>query len=267
VVPVPSLVRELCGELLGQLDAEASGLVTGLYLVGSLALGGYREGTSDVDFLAIVSRPLGGADLGALRRVHAGLAEGRGRPDLDGVYLLASDLALPPAQVTGQVRAGKGEIRTDDGYEPNPVSRLVLARHGLAFRGPDRDELGVEPSRVELAAWTAANLATYWMPWVQSYSRSVRPSALSGRAVQWGVLGAPRLHYTLATGEVTTKEEAARYAARTFGPAWHDILDEALRLRKRGRGTTYRTPAARRRDAVDFIRTVITDGLRLASSD
>jgi len=266
VVPVPSLVRDLCGDLLGQLDADAPGLVTGLYLIGSLALGGYREGTSDVDFLAIASRPPAGADLGALRRVHAGLAEKRGRPNLDGVYLLASDLGLPPAQVAGQVRANQGEISTEDDYEPNPVSRLVLARHGLAFRGPDRDELGVEPSRFELAAWTAANLATYWTPWVESYARSVRPSALSGRAVQWGVLGVPRLHYTLATGEVTTKEEAARYAARTFGPAWHDILDEALRLRKRGRGTTYRTPPARRRDAVDFMRTVIADGFRLASA-
>ena len=266
MVPVPSLVRGLCGELLGQLDAEAPGLVTGLYLVGSLALGGYREGTSDVDFLAVTSRPPAGDDLAALRRIHAVLAEGRGWPQLDGVYLQASDLVLPPAMVTGQVRADQGEIRTGDGYEPNPVSWLILARHGLAFRGPDRDDLGVEPSPAALAAWTAANLQTYWTPWVESYSRSLRPSALSGRAVQWGVLGVPRLHYTLATGEVTTKEEAARYAARALGPAWHDILDEALRLRKRGRGTTYRTPVARRRDAVDFIRTVIADGLRLAGS-
>ncbi|MHB1444087.1 MAG: nucleotidyltransferase domain-containing protein [Acidimicrobiales bacterium] len=265
-MPVPNLVRELCGQLLVELDAEAPELVTGFYLVGSLALGGYREGISDVDFVAVTSRPPGREDLSALRRVHAGLAEGRGRPDLDGVYILASDLDLPATQVTGQVRATRGEIKIGAGYEPNPVSLLVLARRGLAFRGLDRDELGVEPSRAEMAAWMAANLETYWAPWVQSYSRSVRPSALSGRLVQWGVLGLPRLHYTLVTGDVTTKEEAARHAAGAFGPAWYDILDEALRLRKRGRGTSYRTPAARRRDAVDFMRTVIADGLRLASA-
>ncbi|HUZ44043.1 MAG TPA: aminoglycoside adenylyltransferase domain-containing protein [Acidimicrobiales bacterium] len=263
-MPVPNLVRELCGQLLIQVDGEAPGLITGLYLVGSLALGGYREGISDVDFIAVASRPPAGDDLATLRRVHAGLAGGRGRPDLDGVYVQAADLHRGVRMATGQVRIKRGEVRTDDDSEPNPVSLFILRRHGLAFRGPNREDLGVPSDGGELARWSAADLKSYWAPWVESYARSVRPTALSGGRVQWGVLGVSRLHYTLVTGEVTTKEDAARHAARRFGPAWHDILDEALRLRKRARGTSYRTPGARRRDAVDFIRTVIADGQRVA---
>ncbi len=251
---------------MAELDAGAPGLVTGLYLVGSLALDGYREGISNVDFIALASRPPVGEDLAVLRRVHAGLSGGRGRPDLRGVYLPEGDLHPGPVPVSDQVRVlvNQGEIRTEYDHEPSPADLFILRRRGLAFRGPDPQELGVTVDGGDLTRWAATNLVTYWTPWVDSYARSVWPGALSGRRVRWGVLGVARLHYSLATGDVTTKEEAARHAARRFGPAWHDILDEALRLRRRGRGTSYRTPIARRRDAVDFIRTAIADGLRLA---
>ena len=264
---MPSLVRELCGRFLEELDAEAPGLVTGLYLLGSLALGGYREDKSDVDFLAVVSKRPGEVEVAALGRVHARMSESHPKAALDGVYVRAADLSRPAGEVTGQVRANLGSVRTDDDYEPNPVSLHILGRCGLAFRGPDPDDLGLRDDPGALRRWTARNVEEYWAPWVARYARSVKPSALRGAAVERGVLGISRLHYTLATGGLATKEEAGRYAARTFGPGWHEILDETLRLRLGGRGTTYRTPVSRRRDAVDFIRTVIGDAGRLAPRD
>jgi hypothetical protein len=42
------------------------------------------------------------------------------------------------------------------------------------------------------------------------------------------VLGAPRLHYTIETGEVISKETAAEYALDTFDNEWHPIIKEGL---------------------------------------
>jgi len=55
----------------------------------------------------------------------------------------------------------------------------------------------------------------------------------------------------LATGVMTSKCGAGRYARETFDPRWHRIVDESLSLRTGGaegrRG--YRDPVARRRDS------------------
>lgn len=47
----------------------------------------------------------------------------------------------------------------------------------------------------------------------------------------WGVLGVTRLHYTLATGMVTSKAGAGAYALETFPERWHRILREAVDIR------------------------------------
>jgi len=44
----------------------------------------------------------------------------------------------------------------------------------------------------------------------------------------WGVLGAPRLHHTLATGDVISKEAAGEYARETFDRRWRPIIEEGL---------------------------------------
>jgi len=45
-------------------------------------------------------------------------------------------------------------------------------------------------------------------------------------------LGVCRLHYTLATGEIASKEQAGCYGLQTFPDRWHRALNEALRIRR-----------------------------------
>jgi hypothetical protein len=99
----------------------------------------------------------------------------------------------------------------------------------------------------------------------------------------WVVLGVCRLHYTLATGEIGSKEEAGAYGIGTFPEPWHLVLHEALRIRRADRarpnmtsafseivadlrirtapdgGSVYATPVARRRDVLGFADMVIVD--------
>src|SRR5438876_1002375 len=66
------------------------------------------------------------------------------------------------------------------------------------------------------------------------------PSVSDGRrrrSTAWGVLGAPRLHHTIATGEVISKEAAGEYALDVFPPRWHPLIEEALAY---WRGVPYR---------------------------
>jgi hypothetical protein len=100
------------------------------------------------------------------------------------------------------------------------------------------------------------------------------------------VLGVSRLHYTLATGDISSKADAGRYALHAFPDKWHRIVNESRRIRRadyarpdfsnvlaevndfirvrREDGSLYATPLARRGDVLAIGDTVMTDARRRA---
>ncbi|GII05448.1 aminoglycoside adenylyltransferase domain-containing protein [Planobispora takensis] len=288
----PAPVDDLVADYLQAIDAEARGLVEGLYLEGSVALGEFRPHTSDVDFVAVTAAPPHGAALTALQRVHAHLRARRPRPFFDGVYLTWDDLRRGPAGIGPRPTSHEGRLQAATTPD-SPVIWHTLARHGVACRGPELVEVGLWRDPQALAAWTDGNLDQYWRRLCDRAGRPFslwRPAALSPYAVVWVVTGVSRLHYTLATGDITSKEGAGRHALETFPARWHRVIDEALRIRRADRArptasglitglaefvpsgragerrSLYRTPQARRRDVLAFADMVITDAHRLHAS-
>jgi hypothetical protein len=229
---VPAVVRESVDRHLRQLDRSVPGLVDGLYLVGSVALGDYRPGASDVDFLAVTSRPLDAGDLAAVAAVHRSMPD---PPQYDGVYLDRDSLVAMPDDGRAAPHVVHGEFHGDDPCgELDPALWLMLTRHGIAMRGPAPADLGlhVDPQRVR--RWNLDNLKAYWQPLAAQIRQAVAGRADDATAnpvgVVWAVLGPARLHYTLACGEVTSKSGAGRYAAERF-PAWAELVRRALAWR------------------------------------
>jgi hypothetical protein len=120
-------------------DAAVPGLVAGLYITGSVALGDYQPGRSDIDFMAFTSRPLTSADTAALASMHGSFADGG--PAYDGVYVRLDDLPEVPDDgrpaphvVDGQFAAGTacGEL--------TPSTWTEFSRYAIAVRGPAATE-------------------------------------------------------------------------------------------------------------------------------
>lgn len=258
-------------------DAEAPGLVEGLYLEGSAALGDYQPETSDVDFVAVTTEP---PAPGVLERIHTRL----GAHPFQGIYLTWDDLGRDPAEL-GERPQAEGS-RLNRRGEPNPVTWHTLARHGLTCRGPKPEELEIWNDPAVLAAWIDGNLDRYWRRLVTRASHLVSPwglTCLGGYGTVWVVTGVSRLHYTLATGEIASKTAAALHALETFPERWHRVVNEALRLRRDDsaqpslaglvsglaehfgtpRRSLYGSPFERRRDVLEFADQVITAGHRL----
>ena len=92
----------------------------------------------------------------------------------------------------------------------------------------------------------------------------------------WIVLGVSRLHYTLATGKICSKEAAGSYALQTFPEQWYGVIKEALRIRHADRARADfvsaladigATSLGRRRHAVAFGYMVIADARRRYGRD
>ena len=165
----------------------------------------------------------------------------------------------------------------------------TVASHGVRCRGPAPADLAIWTDRAALASWTLSNFDGYWRPLLGRARRFPDPwslTAFTSYGAVWVVLGVCRLHYTLATGRIGSKEDAGCYGLRTFPERWHRVLNEALRIRRADRarpdvasalseilddlrmrqasdgGSLYRTPVARRRDVLALADMVIADARR-----
>lgn len=254
---LPGPVASLCQSLLAALDQALPGQLEAFYVTGSVALGDYRDGQSDLDFIAVLSDV---ANSAALTGVHADLAARFPHIDCDGIYLRPGELARPPGGKGPAARDGRVTLASAD--ERHPVSWLLLADSGIALRGPKPDHSLIAADRDAASAYSRANLAAYWQGWLARY-RLVSgrlDQAQADDAVAWSVLGVLRVHHTMVSGSVGSKSAAADHGLTHF-PRHSQIIAEALRLR-----TTpdvpghYRSSTARALAASALVADVIASG-------
>lgn len=257
---------------LDEVDRHAPGYLTGVYIGGSLALDDPQPGKSDIDLVLVRPDAATNEDsMAALAPAIALLRASYPRPSLDAIVLGREDLRLGPDAIQGPrpvLFEGRLELR-EDGSARNPVTWQILRQGGITWRGTPVGNLDLHDDPQRLRAWTRDNLEDYWRPWLAKSRRlpssfglwSLRPDF-----VEWGVLGVTRLHYTIATGQVTSKAGAGAYALTVFPERWHRIIREATGIRTQGSDRTSlygRNALRRRRDARAYIAMVIADALSL----
>jgi hypothetical protein len=145
------------------------GNVAGVILHGSLTLGDYVPGRSDLDLLVVVDDPLGDARLAALVEAMASRrAEAPGPVDLRLVtgQVAARPTPAPPMEAYLRLTPGSGvrlEERRHPGERDLAVELSVCRAHGRSLLGAAPAELlGEVPARwvvaagdAQLAAWQA----------------------------------------------------------------------------------------------------------------
>ncbi len=260
---LPAQVHEVTDTYLRLVEAAVPGLVDGLYLHGSTALGDFRPGNSDIDFVAVTSHRPADSEVTALAGVHKGLDQLHPRPYFDGAYLLRADLATDPNRCPDVPGCHQATFEPSGRHMLSLVTWHEVAEYGVAVRGPGIGELGVWTDEPTLLANTRTNLRTYWKRWVGDLDRLAETApnrAVDPWFVEWCVLGSVRLHALLVTGRLHSKGGAGRWAveADAFGPRWSPILTEALRIRTGNDGpSAYADLRHRLRDTRDFLATVV----------
>jgi hypothetical protein len=274
---LPAPVDRAMARYLRLADRLLPGRVVGAYVVGSVALGAFRRERSDIDVIAVVDRRL---DEDELRRVRwlqlasgvptSAAALARGRVTLPGTvnatFVAADDLTKPVTSIVPVASHVGHEFHAGQGFDVNPVIWTILARHGIAVRGPEAATLGLDPEPGALAEWNRSNLERYWRPWGEAAVAARRRRLRIARArwlTAWGVLGPPRLHHTIATGDVISKEAAGEYALDTFDARWHPIIEDGLAYWRgeRAPDDRFRDPQVRARATGEFVLEVVASAL------
>src|SRR2546421_390931 len=145
------LVQDIVAAYLALVDAEAPGLVQGVYLTGSLALSDFRPGMSDLDIVAVTATGCDAVAVAAMQRTHAKLAARYRRPAVEGPYVTWTQLTHDPLAAAPGPYAHGRQVQPYVSRERHPVTWHTLAHHGVAVRGPQPQELDIWTDREGLA--------------------------------------------------------------------------------------------------------------------
>ncbi|MCF2572421.1 aminoglycoside adenylyltransferase domain-containing protein [Brevibacterium sp. UCMA 11754] len=228
-------------------DRLLPGAVTACAVGGSIALDAYRPGRSDIDVIAVLSDEwkdhrslmvrLRFLHLSQVPRLTVRAARCMGfSACCNTVFVWQSEITRAVTEIH-PVASHVGEVFDSQGaFDVNPVIWKELVDGGISVRGGPVSDWSLDSELGELRNWVARNVREYWVPLAESARRGRR--TLSAGTVEWCLLGPARMHHTLLTGEIISKERAGRHALEAF-PDHSAIIEVALaRLRSEPLPTT-----------------------------
>lgn len=214
-MPLPAVVRPL----LDRFAADVGGVLplTALWAHGSLALGDYQPGRSDLDLVALIETAPASEQKQDMRRVHKALhSQVPLAEKLHCSYVVRSEL-----DDTGRSHLtwAHGEL-----FERivSPVTRRELSQGGLSLLGPDPAAVVPPVSDDELADYVRDDMRYYWYP-----KTDIPDLWLADIWVDLGLLTFARATVTLREGRLITKREALDVLAGLGAPpaVLHDIFN------------------------------------------
>jgi streptomycin 3"-adenylyltransferase len=236
-------VEQYLGEVTSRLAEHLGDGLVGVYLHGSLAMGAFHPGRSDVDVLAVCAAPITSEASVALGEALAGIP----RPPSGGhlEFSLVAEAAVrapgaaPPFQV--QVSTHEEPAVVDGHDRPGDgnlvVQFAVIRARGRALAGPEPAGVFVEPDRALLLQSLLDDLDWARRSGAAGWEGHDRPAAAS---MAYQVLnGARGLRY-VESGELGSKSEGAVWLeARDPDPDVHALLAAALAYQ---RGEAFELP-------------------------
>ena len=231
--------------------------LTGLYIQGSIALGAFNPGQSDIDFIAVVSRRAEQDDIARLTVVHQKLATLYPTLPLEGSYLQPSDLGKLEDSIEPYPYIHDGVLNPSGYHDINRVTWWLLKNRGITLLGTDSHDLDYEVDWEALSADTLHNLNSYWARYSDDPRRMVW--LLSDYGIQWTVLGVLRQYYTFKERSIISKIGAGDYALQHLPAEWQRLIQEAINIRRQGYDSLYPLGVLRALDAYRFLKWIIRE--------
>ena len=204
-MPLPDVVRPLLDRF--ATDAGGTLPLAALWAHGSLALGDYQPGRSDLDLVALIETAPASEQKQDLLRVHKALHSAPLAEKLHCSYVVRSELDDTDRS---HLTWAHGEL-----FERivSPVTRRELCQGGLSLLGPDPATVVPPVTDDELADYIRGDMRDYWYP------KTVMPDLwLADIWVDLGLLTFARATVTLREGRLITKREALDVLAGLGAP-------------------------------------------------
>lgn len=225
--------------------------VTDFYLYGSLALGAYEHGFSDIDFVAVLNEKASEEECDVLRGIHKDVVAQCAQPIMMGSYLQLDDLGRLPEDIQPAPFYYQGQFRNAGQCDLNLVTWWVLKHKGISVWGRPSHALPFDVDWDILMQRMAENLHSYWGALIARIKKN--PETIDDDMVQWSVLGILRLFYSFREGDIISKIGAGKYGLEVLPESWHRILNESIRIRLNEKEPLYVLTDERTKETLGFM--------------
>lgn len=224
----PTEVSALLDALLTGTREALNDNLLGIYLRGSLALGGFDPETSDVDVLVVTHHPVSDSEFAALWDIHAqiGQRDSHYARTLEVSYIDCASLKrFEPGERRHPTVGADWSFRWADHRANWILERWIVREHGVTLAGPDPKTLidPILPDEIREAA--RDELRARVSDWS---GRKGVPDWLRPRYYQaFEVETVCRALYTISRGEIPTKPRAVEWALRELPDPWRTFVERS----------------------------------------
>lgn len=252
---VPEPIRPTLQAYISLVNQQLPGLMKAFYVEGSIALGGFNERLSDIDFVAILNRRATPTEIECLRGIHKIIEKSYPRWKMSGSYLQSDDLGRFDNEVEPNLSYHDGVLRLQGHFELNSAEGWILKNHGIALVGPEPQDLPFTVDWDLLVKKMRENLNSYWASWTRRPNHII--VMFFDWGIQWTVLGVLRQFYSFQENRITTKAKAGEYALTCVPTRWHRLIREAINIREGQKRSAYQFRMVRTIEAVRFLKFII----------
>ncbi len=231
--PYPELPSVL-GQLVVSVQNQLSDNLVGIYLVGSLAVGGF-DLDSDIDFVVVINEELTDETASAIEAMHARIYEQTCYPakHLEGSYISRDVLNRSEAvgvQKLWYIDNGSTVLERSTHCNKWHV-RWMLRERGVRLLGPEPHSL-LDPVPEELIRDEVAGMMRLVAAQFADAINGELTFWVSRFGQSYAVLTLCRMLHTLETGTVHSKLAGMKWGLKNLDPVWSDLIEEAWKERE-----------------------------------
>ena len=194
---------------------------------------------SDIDFIISIKDPLKAGEIEAIGKLHAEIERETIQPNLNGIYILESQIGQSADKIDRLTYYHEGKLYTVSNqrsyYEINPITWAELKLHGQSFYGQASKSWNISIDWKQVDQYLFDNINSYWKKWLVESENYFHPyfyqTLFRASENAWCVAGVARQLYTLKEQKIASKRYACEYLIERIPEKFHKILMDTINFR------------------------------------
>lgn len=200
-----------------------------LYLTGSLSSGDFDYGSSDIDFLAVLTKELTVKELEAIKKMHdfIGQKVPYWTKRIDRSYIPQNWLNNIERPLKKRPYVNNGTVCLCNYGHEWLLNLYVLSECGITLFGQDPKKLIPPLDIKDVREASKRNLIEEWQTKLKEKDPFIDLGYDSSHLQTYAILTMCRILHRAKKDGVSSKKEASNWVKKTFGKKWRGLIKEA----------------------------------------